>query len=220
MHNTDSIPTSYPTPSRRQTALRWIYWCCGCGCLFALLPVMLFFAASPRIYYIPSAAMEPTLHGGENVEGDRVLVSSWEYRFRRPRAGDLVVFTAPKAADAEAARLEARAPVENVLVKRVIGMPGDTIEVKPLRAGSACAVFRNGTPLTEAYIKEPMDMPASSASYAVNRPLTLAAGQYFVMGDNRNESNDSQYWGPLAENRIIGRVTQIVAPPERARRFP
>ena len=74
--------------------------------------------------------------------------------------------------------------------------------------------------LVEPYIKEPMDPPSSAAVYGVDKPLTVGPNEYFVMGDNRNDSNDSRYWGTLEKKRILGKVTSILSPPERVRGFP
>jgi len=175
--------------------------------------------AQPGRYAIPSAAMEPTLHGGDGLAGDRVFTSQWEYRFHPPQFGDIIVFRAPAIADGE--HTDPAEKVENILIKRIIGVPGDRIEVKPSGRGKtpdgepAYAVFRNGAELAEPYIKEPMEPPGPGATHGVNQPLAIGADHYFVMGDNRNDSNDSRYWGALDRPRILGKVTTILPSPLR-----
>ena len=167
--------------------------------------------------------MEPTLHGGDLPAADRVLCTNWPYRLHPPRRGDIVAFLAPARADAQ--HSDPAEKQEYTLVKRLIGIPGDTILIKPGTGKTddgraAFAVYRNGRMLAEPYIKEPMEPPLPDAVHGVGAPLTLGPGEYFVMGDNRNDSNDSQYWGTLERKRILGKVTSIVAPPERSRQFP
>ena len=141
---------------------------------------------------------------------DTILVNRLVYWRHEPKRGDIIVFTAPKKADFEHGHT-----VENILTKRVIGAPGDTIEIKGGK------VWRNGKPLDEPYIKEPMEDPQPlSATYGVDRPLKLGQNEYYVLGDNRNHSNDSRFWGVVTRNRIIGKVTAIIAPYERQRSFP
>ena len=197
-----------------------------------------------RVYYIPSEAMEPTLMGhdaGQNpLTGatysseihDHILVDRLVYRFTEPKRGDIIVFLAEKKAD-KSALMQGRAPQEIVLVKRVIGIPGDTIELKRDSEG-VMRVFRNGRPLKEPYaekdgsckgpsycIKEPlMDPQSPVADFAVQEPFKLGPDEVFVMGDNRNNSNDSRFWGPLPRNRVIGKVVSIIMPEERQRSFP
>ncbi len=197
--------------------------CCG-GCLLLLaLPLGVVLIASPHVYFMPSASMAPTLRGGDSQTGDRIVASYWEYRLHPPRFGDIIVFMAPARADAQ--HVDPAEKVENILAKRIIGVPGDRILVKQgsgktLDGQAAYAVYRNGRMLVEPYIKEPMDPPSSAAVYGVDKPLTVGPNEYFVMGDNRNDSNDSRYWGTLEKKRILGKVTSILSPPERVRGFP
>jgi signal peptidase I len=189
-----------------------------------------------QAFYIPSESMEPTLMGHEagynHLTGespptaihDKLFVNKLIYRLRDPKREDIVVFRAPAVADMMA-EPEHRAPVENVLIKRLIGIPGDTIQVKPDDKG-VVRVFRNGKPVDEPVcngkdsnepcIKEPMD-PTPSASYAVDKPLKLGPDELFVMGDNRNHSNDSRFWGPLKRDRVIGKASFIFWPLDRIR---
>jgi len=184
-----------------------------------------------KVYYIPSVAMEPTLMGHEkgfdpatghaykDEVHDHVMVYRRAYVTSLPKRGDIIVFNAEKKAD-KAAEYEHREPVENILVKRVIGLPNETIELKVAPDGRM-RVFANEHALDEPYIKEPMADPQPAiAEYAVGKPTKLGANELFVLGDNRNNSNDSRFWGPLPVERVIGKVTSIVAPAERQRTFP
>jgi len=151
--------------------------------------VLVFMIIRPFIiqaFYIPSGSMHPTL-----LENDKILVSKFLYRFEQPHRHDVIVFKAPPQA----------APDEKDFIKRLIGLPGDTIEV---RDG---VVYVDGQPQHEDYIAEPpaYDMP----------PVRVEPGKVFVMGDNRNDSNDSHAWGQLDETRIRGKALFIFWPIRR-----
>ncbi|MCL6519770.1 MAG: signal peptidase I [Armatimonadetes bacterium] len=153
--------------------------------------VLVFLIIRPFIiqaFFIPSGSMEPTL-----LVHDHILVNKFIYRFKEPQRGDIIVFKAPENATTDG--------VERDYIKRLIGLPGDVIEV---RNG---ILYRNGKPVREPYIKEPMDyeMP----------PFKVPKGMLFVMGDNRNDSNDSHRWGPLDRNRVLGKALVIFWPPSR-----
>jgi signal peptidase I len=135
--------------------------------------------AEPR--YIPSNSMDPTLH-----IGDRLLVDKVSYRWQPPHRGDVVVFAPPP----QLTRLGYE--TGQAFIKRIIGEPGQTVEVVQGQ------VLVDGQPLQEPYILEP---PA----YTLN-PVTVPPRQVFVMGDNRNDSNDSHVWGGLPQQNIIGRA--------------
>jgi len=144
--------------------------------------VLVFLIIRPFIvqaFFIPSGSMRPTL-----LEHDHILVNKFVYRFREPIYGEIVVFKAPPGASNDGQ--------EKDFIKRLIGKPGDVIEVKD------SAVYRNGKRLREPYIKEP---PAYEMA-----PTKVPRGKLFVMGDNRNDSNDSHKWGPLDEKRVIGKA--------------
>ncbi len=135
------------------------------------------FVAEAR--YIPSGSMLPTLQ-----INDRLLVDKVSYRFSNPRRGDIVVFD-PTAA------LE-RQDFHDAFIKRIIGLPGDKVSVRGGR------VFIDGKPLTEPYI-------ADTPRYQYG-PVTVPPGQYLVLGDNRNNSYDSHYWGFVPRDKIIGKA--------------
>ncbi|MEO1067826.1 MAG: signal peptidase I [Cyanobacteria bacterium J06638_6] len=137
-----------------------------------------YFVAEAR--YIPSGSMEPTLQ----VQ-DRLVIEKISYRFNPPQHGDIVVFWPPDELTPQGQRRDA-------FIKRVIGVPGDVIEI---RDG---VVFRNGEMLDEPYVAEPASDPYG--------PTTVPEDAYIVMGDNRNNSFDSRVWGPVPKDNIIGRA--------------
>ena len=145
------------------------------------------FIAEPR--FIPSNSMDPTLH-----IGDRLLVEKLSYRFHPPHHGDIVVFEPPPQLQAIGYRRE------QAFIKRVMGLPGDTMAVHQGQ------VYRNDQPLTETYI---LALP----NYEMN-PVTVPDNALFVMGDNRNDSNDSHVWGFLPMENVIGHATLRFWPPD------
>lgn len=212
-------------------------------------------------YYIPSGSMRPTLR-----ENDHILVNKWVYRNRLPERGEVIVFRAPVQVSRD----------EREFIKRVIGIPGDTIEAREgyvmigaakytrndirhtlgeavtrqvSEAGSGTTslrltsdhlqygnqtitgdqfaeragrpgqpvqitpgvILRNGVPLTEC------DITDEDPQYRV-APMTVPPGQYFVLGDNRNRSDDSHRWGTLPADRIVGRAEWVFWPLSRMRR--
>ncbi len=148
-------------------------------------------------YYIPSASMEPTIYGEPRGRQDRVLVNKYVYRLRAPRRGEIIVFRAP---------LEATGgPVQQDFIKRLIGLPGDTVQVRDHRA------YVNGEPLAEPYL--PADLADASTRLANWGPRQVPAGHYFVMGDNRDNSADSRAWGFVPAYDVHGRAMCVFWPP-------
>ena len=151
------------------------------GVALILAFIIRIFIAEPR--YIPSDSMMPTL-----IQGDRLVVEKVAYNFNlRPLTrGDIVVFQPPF-------KLQVLGYSKNqAFIKRAIATPGETVAVQN------GIVYVNDRPLSEDYIAE---VP----QYNLN-PLTVPPGQLFVMGDNRNNSNDSHIWGFLPQENIIGRA--------------
>jgi signal peptidase I len=152
-------------------------------------------------YRIPSSSMEPTLHcaapgvGCQAGASDRVLANRFIYRFRDPERGDIVVFETPEEA-------VERCGAGGTFVKRLIGLPGDTIAQ---RSG----ILRvNGAPLEESYVNggpAGLDFPERM----------LGPDEYFMMGDNRGQSCDSREWGPVSRDDLIGPVFAVYWPPTR-----
>ncbi len=144
------------------------------------------FVAEAR--YIPSGSMQPTLQ-----INDRLLVDKITYNFQTPQRGDIVVFEPTN-------KLEEK-HYHDAFIKRIIGLPGDTIKIEDGQ------VYVNGKALDEDYI--------------ANEPLyhypktTVPENSYFVLGDNRNNSYDSHYWGFVPRDKIIGRAVIRFWPPNR-----
>jgi signal peptidase I len=154
-------------------------------------------------YRIPSSSMEPTLHCASPGAGclagisDRVLANRFIYHFRSPHRGEIVVFKTPP----EAERCENGAGGET-FVKRIIGLPGDTIRE---RSG---VIFVNGQQLQEDYV-QPSERDQRSGTWHVGQ------GMYFMMGDNRAASCDSRDWGAVPRGNLIGPVFAVYWPPQR-----
>ncbi|CCO08474.1 signal peptidase I [Desulforamulus hydrothermalis] len=121
--------------------------------------------------------------------GDRIIVSKITYHLREPQPGDIVVFKFPLD------------PSRN-FVKRLIARGGDTVEIKD------SVLYINGKPVPEPYL--PKDLTFQDFG-----PQTVPPGHYFMMGDNRNNSDDSRVWGFLARDLIVGKAEVIYWPLNR-----
>ena len=160
-----------------------------------------------QAFYIPSGSMEETLQ-----INDRVMVNKLSYRFGDVKRGQVVVFD-PESSDLadQAESLPAKvlrnvlesiglATPDSDLIKRVVGLPGETLEIKDNQ------VLIDGIAIDEPYLRAGVAMRDFG-------PVTIPAGEYFVMGDNRNASQDSRFIGTIEEDRIIGRAFVIMWPP-------
>jgi signal peptidase I len=131
-------------------------------------------------FRIDGSSMEPNLHDGEYVIVNRVV-----YRLQAPQRGDVVVF---------------QREGKREFIKRIIGLPGETVEVKGSR------VLVNGVALTEPYIAQPN-------AYSME-PRKIGPNEYFVLGDNRNNSSDSHNWGTIPLSVIDGKAWITYWPPK------
>lgn len=163
------------------------------------------FVAEPR--YIPSSSMEPTL-----LIDDRLIIDKLSFRWRKPERGEIIVFNPPNNPVVPDAT--------KVYIKRVIGLPGDRISIHDGK------VFINDAPLNEPYIASPLNytLPTQDDALCPScfRPtnvqsgnvqsgkehpfFTVPDGNYWVMGDNRNNSLDSHAWGFMPEENLVGRA--------------
>lgn len=179
---------------------RWIVELAGVV-IVALVVAFLLRTFVIATYSIPSGSMEPTLQ-----VGDRIVVDKLSYDLHGIDRGNIVVFSTPKNEDC------AGPPVAD-LVKRVIGLPGETISV------SGGNVFINGHLLAEPWLPASVQgrtYPGPSPeSYALHHPYKIPNGDVYVMGDNRTLSCDSRYWGPIHESTIVGKVDLRIWPLSR-----
>lgn len=138
------------------------------------------------MYYVPSGSMIPTLE-----INDRVVATKMSYQMHEPERGDVVVFKYP---------VNEEQGLETVIyVKRCIGLPGETLEIRNN------TVFIDGTPLEEDYLNVGTSMP----DYG---PVTIPEGEYFMMGDNRNDSSDSRVWGTVKDEYLVAKGQFIYWP--------
>lgn len=147
--------------------------------LAIIIPVR-YFLIQP--FYVKGASMEPSFFDHEYL-----IIDELSYRFNKPERGDIVVFRYP-------------ADPSQFFIKRVIGLPSETVEVSDGEVKIYNDTHPNGLTLDELIY-----LPAEYVS-AGNRTVTLRADEYFVMGDNRPASLDSRYFGPIKQSAIVGRV--------------
>lgn len=165
-----------------------------------------------RIFYIPSVSMVPTLR-----VSDVLLVDEIAYRLRGPQDGDIALFMPPVYSGG------------NDFVKRIIGVPGDAVHI------SDGTVFRNGRALREPYENEPPNYDLAIRNFEIyvngspldrrkadipppqrwQRPDRIPRDFYFVLGDNRNYSDDSHVWGFVKRATLTGRAFAIIWPANR-----
>jgi signal peptidase I len=168
-------------------------------------------------FRIPSGSMLPTLHINQRILVDRIGT-----HFSSPKVGDIVVFHPPNdyaegCADPAEGQTQSgqdaarpcgvawRSPSGETFVKRVVGLPGDRIKIINGH------VYRNGVREKDTYIDPCNDIGACSFPGTI----TVPRGDYYMMGDNRGESDDSRFWGPVPKGWIIGKAFFTYWPPGR-----
>ena len=167
-----------------------------------------------EIRWIPSGSMHPTL-----VEKDRIIIERVSRFYREPQRGDIMVFYPPMTELSSNfvkvfERLTGFFCSDIAFIKRIVGLPGEEFEIKKDPKDGAFYVYINGKPLDEPYIKSKYDYNDCSEQMYCG-PFVIPEGHYFMMGDNRGNSQDSRYWGFLAKERIIGRAVTLVWPINR-----
>jgi signal peptidase I len=191
------VPIAAPAPvattedvlaaRRRKSIKSAIEWVAIIGGAF--LAALLIKTFLLQAFFIPSASMETTL-----MKGDRVLVNKLSYDLHDLHRGDIVVFERPPGEEDQQI---------HDLIKRVIGLPGDTIEAR-----DDGRIYIDDKPLDEPYLK------AGTVTDRLPRQ-TVPEGQVFVMGDNRGDSKDSRFFGAIDQSLIVGRAFIRVWPPSR-----
>jgi signal peptidase I len=165
-------------------------------------------------YRIPSGSMEPTLDVGQ-----RVLVNRIGMHFNGPHVGEVVVFHPPKDAEQQVcgpsphivtpggAACSTAVPEKGSVnfIKRIVAGPGDTLYIKEGHA------YLNGKREKDSYIRQ----CGGSSECNFPTPIKIPAGHWFMMGDNRGESDDSRFWGPVPTSWIIGGAFATYWPPDR-----
>jgi signal peptidase I len=162
----------------------------GAIALLIVLPIRIFIA---QPFVVSGSSMEPTFHDGEYL-----IVDQATYHFTNPQRGEVVIFRYPK-------------DTSKYFIKRIIGLPGETVHI----VGDQVSVTeQNGTNIT---IPEPYVVNHGNGS---DLEMTLEAGDYFVMGDNRPASSDSRVWGVLPREDMVGRAYLRLFPLTRINVFP
>ena len=195
----EETPPPPSPPSKRSAANPFIELIVILAVAFGLAYVVQAWVVKP--YRIPSGSMEPTLD-----VGDRVLVNRLVYRFHGPHRGDIIVFHPPGHGNTAERGVRSEAGV--TYIKRVIGLPGETLQITGGIVTVCKPAGQNCHSLKEPYTEGSLTAPRYG-------PFTVPQGDYFVMGDNRGDSLDSRYWGPLPRRNIIGEAFLIYWPPDR-----
>jgi signal peptidase I len=180
----ESISETTPPPRRATSTLREIIET-------ALLALLIFVLVRTFVlnFKVDGRSMLPTFENGEMLLVNRNAyraIDAWDFI-------DIIVFTPPAPGE------------DKPYIKRVIGVPGDTIEI-----GADARVHVNGTPIEEDYIRSDGTVCPTGAEYC--GPLTVPEGSVYVMGDNRNNSEDSRYFGVVPEENIIGKAWVVYWP--------
>ncbi len=192
---------------REAPSRRFVVELLDAGLIAFLLVFVLVRPFVVQAFYIPSESMEPTL-----LPYDRILVNKFIYRLNPPQRGDVIVFEAPPYA------LEPGEGQKD-FVKRLVGLPGDRIRIR-----RQFGVYVNNQPFKDAPEVRPVDYdwPLDELGRPAEEPYVVPAGCYFVLGDNRNLSNDSHAWRSggearpeLRSERVLGKAMAVFWPPGR-----
>jgi signal peptidase I len=202
-HQGDAVPpgdSPAPEAAPERKSNRWIVELVGVVAV-ALVVAFLLRTFVIATYSIPSGSMEPTLQ-----VGDRIVVNKLSYHLHGVDRSNIIVFSTPPNEDC------AGPPVAD-LVKRVIGLPGETIAL------SGGNVVLDGRLLREPWLpasEQGRTYPGPSPEpYSLHHPYRIPEGDVYVMGDNRTLSCDSRYWGPIKESTIVGKVDVRIWPLSR-----
>lgn len=191
----------YQNPTHKETVDTIVF-------VIVMVIIIRFFVAEIR--WIPSGSMRQTL-----LEGDRIIVERYSRFYRTPKRGDIMVFYPPATKLSNNpiklfSRLTGFFCKDVAFIKRVVGLPNEKFEIKVDETGKN-TVYINDKPLNEPYVKSVYDYPVCSEAMHCG-PFVIPEGEYFMMGDNRGNSQDSRYWGTLKQDRFIGRAVFLFFP--------
>jgi signal peptidase I len=192
----DDEPAAAAAPAPKSSArntIEWIVVIAGAIVIAVVIRTFVF-----QTFWIPPPSMSTTL-----VENDRVLVNKISYKLHDVHRGDVIVFERPPN--------EPDSVVKD-LIKRVVGLPGETVTLKDGK------VRIDGRVLREPYTNGQDTVPCAGGDPAFDTPqgLTVPKGHVLVMGDNRTNSHDGRCFGPIDEDLIVGRAFFIIWPPSKA----
>ncbi len=182
--------------------------------LFVVICVIVIRYFIGELRWIPSGSMRPTIK-----EKDRVFVEKLEYPKKEIQRGDILVFYPPSTNLSNSplaifSRLSGIFCQDMAFIKRAIGLPGEKFEIKYDNINNEFRVYINDKALNEPYISSRNDWTYCADNMYCG-PFIIPEGHYFMMGDNRGNSQDSRFWGFLDENRIIGRANFMFFPISR-----
>lgn len=160
--------------------------------LLIVIPIRLFIA---QPFIVSGASMDPTFETNQYL-----IVDQLSYRFSEPKRGEIIIFRYPK-------------DTSKFFIKRIIGLPGETIEIRGFDVIVTNDIYPTGYSLDEPYIAE-INLKRDHIK------VTLKENEYFVLGDNRRASSDSRIWGPLEEEFIVGRAIVRLFPIKETEIFP
>ncbi len=181
---TDNGQTKDETPQGENSFLEIVRF--SAIALLIVIPIRMFIA---QPFIVSGASMEHTFHNGEYIIVDQI-----SYYLHNPERGDVIIFRYPK-------------DPSKFFIKRIIGIPNDTITIENSTVSITNDEYPNGFTLNEPYIK--------SMKPGMKIVEKLGGREYFVMGDNRDESSDSRVWGVLQEERIVGKAFLRLFPPKK-----
>lgn len=190
----------------RKAYLRRLSW------ILAFLLVMVVFVYTLQFELIPSESMEPNLRPGDHIVSLRTWIAYPGGAM--PARGDVILFdmTHPQnSSESDPSKPPPRRPIGifrtegEIYIKRVIGLPGDTVQM------SGRVVLINGKPLTEAYSTIPPSQETEvNYRFAADEPLKLGPDELFLLGDNRDNSDDSRFIGPVKRSKVIGKFLRTL----------
>lgn len=159
--------------------------------LLIVIPIRMYLITP---FFVRGQSMEPNFE-----DGDYLIIDKLSFRVSEPERGDIIVFKAPLDA-------------QSFYIKRIVGMPGETVKVVDGEVVIVNDNYPDGWKLNEKYLEGHYNTPG-------NIQIKLNNGEYFVMGDNREASYDSREWGSLRGDKIVGKVWLRLAPLNKAKAF-